>query len=196
MGRKNLATERTAQILDAFERCIVQYGLEGASLEKIASEAGMKRSIIRHYVGNRDDLLDALIERIVHNYQENLAKADAEVEGISARYYLPQVMDYLFKPEGSNKPQDKVIIDVLMTAKDRYPKAKEFLKDLFTALTNSLAKDLIDAYPKADTTHCYQVAYGILCLSMTNESMMWLGMDVSFNQSARECADSLLHTLE
>lgn len=30
MGRKSLATERQTEILDAFERCVVQYGLERA----------------------------------------------------------------------------------------------------------------------------------------------------------------------
>lgn len=196
MGRKSLEVERKAQILDAFERCIVKYGLEGTSLEQIATEAKVKRSIIRHYIGNRDDIVDTLIERIVRNYQEELANLDAQVENISARYYLPQVLDYLFTAETRNKPRDKVIIDVLTAAQNRYPKAKSLLNELFNSITQSLAKDLIDAYPSATEAQCHQVAYGIWCLSTTNESMMWLGMDANYNQSARDCAEALLRTLE
>lgn len=36
MGRKSLANERTAQILDAFKRCITQYGLDVSFLPRIA----------------------------------------------------------------------------------------------------------------------------------------------------------------
>ncbi|MEL6407847.1 MAG: TetR family transcriptional regulator [Chloroflexota bacterium] len=196
MGRKSLKVERKAQILDAFERCIVQYGLEGTSLKQVADEADVKRSIIRHYIGNRDDLVDALIERIVRTYQKQLLELDASAEDMPAKYYLPQVLDYLFRVERTSRPQNKIIIDVLMVAQDRYPKAKGLLRELFKSITDSIAKDLIDAYPNANEKQCQQVAYSIWCLSMSNGSMMWLGMDIAYNQSARASAEALLKTLE
>ncbi|MEM9954438.1 MAG: TetR/AcrR family transcriptional regulator [Chloroflexota bacterium] len=196
MGRKSLKVERKAQILDAFERCIVQYGLDGTSLKQVADEANVKRSIIRHYIGNRDDLVDALIERIVRNYQKQLLELDASAEDMPAKHYLPQVLDYLFRVERTSRPQNKIIIDVLMVAQDRYPKAKGLLRELFKSITDSIAKDLIDAYPNASEKQCQQVAYSIWCLSMSNGSMMWLGMDIVYNQSARASAEALLKTLE
>jgi hypothetical protein len=30
------------------------FGLEGSTLERVAEHAGMKRSVVRHYLGNRD----------------------------------------------------------------------------------------------------------------------------------------------
>ena len=60
MGRPNLTEVRTAEILDAFERCVARYGLEGSSLERVAEEAGVKRSILRHYIGNRDEMITGL----------------------------------------------------------------------------------------------------------------------------------------
>ena len=44
--RPSLAAERTAQILDAFARCIGTHGLEGTSLQRIADEAGVQRFCI------------------------------------------------------------------------------------------------------------------------------------------------------
>ena len=79
MGRKSLAAARREEILDAFERCVVKYGLEGSSLEQIADEAGMKRSIIRHYIGNRDELVDQLVERAVGNYRAQVMQTFAQV---------------------------------------------------------------------------------------------------------------------
>ena len=72
MGRPNLTEIRSAEILDAFERCVARYGLEESSLERVADEAGMKRSILRHYVGNREDLVQGLAERVVTKYRQNL----------------------------------------------------------------------------------------------------------------------------
>ena len=65
MPRPSVKTERTAEILDAFERSVARFGVEGSTLERIAEEAGLRRSLLRHYVGNRDDLLDALVERFL-----------------------------------------------------------------------------------------------------------------------------------
>jgi hypothetical protein len=41
------------QILDAYEECVLQFGLEATSLEAIADQARIKRSVVRHYMGNR-----------------------------------------------------------------------------------------------------------------------------------------------
>ena len=38
MGRPSLTEVRTVEILDAFERCVARYGLEGSSLERIAED--------------------------------------------------------------------------------------------------------------------------------------------------------------
>ena len=65
VGRRSLASTRRPQILRAFEACVLRYGLEGSSLERIAQEAGVRRSLIRHYFGNRNELTEALIEGVI-----------------------------------------------------------------------------------------------------------------------------------
>ena len=80
MGRKSLKEERSALILDAFGRCVARFGLEGTSLEQIATEAGVKRSLIRHYLGNRDDLILALATRVVARYRTMVAEMLAYME--------------------------------------------------------------------------------------------------------------------
>tara|TARA_Y100001934_G_scaffold271573_1_gene358308 strand:+ start:80 stop:697 length:618 start_codon:yes stop_codon:yes gene_type:complete len=65
MSRPNLSEIRKPQILDAFVVCIGRHGLEGTTLARIAQTAGMKRTILRHYIGNRDNLIQSAAERIV-----------------------------------------------------------------------------------------------------------------------------------
>ena len=72
MARPDLSAERSEQILDAFSRCVARSGLDAVSLEEVAGEAGVRRSIIRHYIGNRDDLVAAFLDRLeVHLQRQN-----------------------------------------------------------------------------------------------------------------------------
>ena len=57
MARPSLHAERKKTIMAAFTRCISKQGLEAASLDEIAKEAGMQRSLVRHFAGNREDLV-------------------------------------------------------------------------------------------------------------------------------------------
>jgi hypothetical protein len=65
MGRPSLAESRRAQILDAYEECVLQFGMEARSLEALADQAGIKRSVVRHYMDNRAELRRAFVERII-----------------------------------------------------------------------------------------------------------------------------------
>jgi len=64
MGRKDLSQQRTEQLLDAFEACISEHGLKGATLQRTAEKADMNIGMIHHYIGNRDALLRMSVERL------------------------------------------------------------------------------------------------------------------------------------
>jgi AcrR family transcriptional regulator len=192
MGRKSLATERSAAILDAFERCVVKYGLEGSSLEQIADEAGMKRTILRHYIGNRDELVDQLVERTVENYRTQVMQIFADVTEVEV---VNKVLDALFTPQDVYDAADKIVVDVLMTAKERFPRAKQLLVAMFDEFVAAFATDLARVYPNASAEACRQVSYAIFCLAMSNESFLWLGMAPTYNAAARQSAEQLLRLL-
>jgi AcrR family transcriptional regulator len=192
MARKDLTEERTEEILDAFARCMVKYGLD-ASLEQVAEEAGMTRSIIRHYIGNREEVVNRLIERISQEYLRELQEAGTH---IPQAQMIEATLDYLFNTEPGYDDYDKLIIDVMMTAKERYPQAKQSLIMMLDELVILFTKDLRLAYPQADEARCQQVAYSILCLAMSNESFLWMGMNQAYNIAVRSSAEALLKTLE
>ena len=87
--------ERIATILAATGRSIARNGVNGTTLEKVAAESGMSRSHIRHYVGNRADLIALFRTRILQRYAPP-SLADAEVTGISATEYA---LNFLFDHE-------------------------------------------------------------------------------------------------
>ena len=84
-GRPSLAVERRRQILDAVEECVIRYGLDGSTLERIAAEAGVTRSNLAHFVGNRDEIIEAALTLSVNRY----------VEGMQARLSHLPVEDQL-----------------------------------------------------------------------------------------------------
>ncbi|MGH3225487.1 MAG: TetR/AcrR family transcriptional regulator, partial [Streptosporangiaceae bacterium] len=63
-----MAATRREQILDAVTRCVAEYGLEGTTLERVAEASGFSRGHIRHYVGNREEMLAKCEDRLASHY--------------------------------------------------------------------------------------------------------------------------------
>ena len=83
MARKNLEKKRIPQILDAFERCIMKYGMAETSLERVAKEAKISRTTIHHYIGGRKDLIRAAHKRFADNWLENIGRlADLDIDDL------------------------------------------------------------------------------------------------------------------
>lgn len=96
-GRKSIATERRAQILDAFHQCAVRNGLEKASLREVAGAAGLPVSILHHYFKNREEMVSELVNRIVSGIIENLL---AEIDDIEdPRLRFDKIFRLLFSPK-------------------------------------------------------------------------------------------------
>ncbi|MER5185782.1 TetR family transcriptional regulator, partial [Streptomyces sp. NPDC002896] len=112
MGRRSLAVERRQQIIEATTRCLRRHGLAGATLERIAEESGMSRSHIRHYVGNREDLLLAVVRHLHERYDQAFAASVAEA-AVDAK--LAAVMDYLYGPEFTAPGDDNAVIRELLS---------------------------------------------------------------------------------
>ena len=74
MARRKLDGERIPQILDAFERCIMKYGIAETSLQRVAQEAKISRTTIHHYIGGRKDLISAAHKRFADTWLENIGR--------------------------------------------------------------------------------------------------------------------------
>ncbi|MCP4363627.1 MAG: TetR/AcrR family transcriptional regulator, partial [Chloroflexi bacterium] len=163
MGRKSLANERREQILDAFEVCIRQCGLEGSSLEKVAQEAGVKRSIIRHYIGNRSDLIAAAVDRIINTYQQDLAAA---VQNLPQNQLMPELLDYLFcYEEGGERSHYDILTTALWAAHERDPNTHQLLLNLYQEFETLIFQALTHAYPHSPQSQRQGIAFSIMCLA-------------------------------
>lgn len=198
MGRKSRTEARREEILAAFERCIGRDGID-VPLERIADEAGVQRSLIRHYLGNRDELVDQVIARIAEAYPRRVA----ELLERALERGLEGVLDILFPFADSAHDWDAEAFDeweavigaVLGTAQGRYPQAKERVARMMEEIVERAAAGLLERHPRADPGACREVAYGLFCLIQGHESLLKIGVAARHTDLVRENARHMLERL-
>ena len=79
MGRKSMVEVRRDEITSAVQRCIVRHGLADTTMAMVAEEAGMQRSAISHFLGSREDVITAAIERSCDYYIDLILQVVGEV---------------------------------------------------------------------------------------------------------------------
>lgn len=174
MGRKSLKSERTEQILDAFERCIVKYGLQDSTLQKIADEAGVTRSILRHYIGNRIDLIRALVKRLQQRYIQGLFSKLSR----STNLTLPDdIIDFLFEESFDMPEADETVIRAMIEATARDADLRNEILDMYQTYEDDLTDVLVQAFPDAPISKCRSVSHIAIVASHGNYSLSWLGFD-------------------
>jgi AcrR family transcriptional regulator len=191
MGRPSLASTRRPQILQAFEDCVLKYGLEGSSLERIAQQAGVRRNLIRHYFGNKDDLTEALIADIIERTiaeSQDLAGAADERAGAEA------LADYLTGPRFADK-RDDALVDALMAASHRDAGLRAQLRRKYRAFQRAIEQQLRTSFPAATTDDIRVTAYGLMCLAVGSASMHDIEFPAGMRSYARQSAVQLIDSL-
>ncbi|MCF6311367.1 MAG: TetR/AcrR family transcriptional regulator [Verrucomicrobiales bacterium] len=194
MGRKNLSAERSEQILDAFESCIAKHGLEASTLDMVATEAGVKRSLIRHYLGNRDDALACLVERMIERERAKLPS-----EGVwkmaSSKQIVKGLIDELFGAQADSAAYVLELFKGLWLSSAVNEKTRMHLKRLYREYFRGIEIALLHAFPKAKKTAIRQCAYALLCLSDGHRSMDIISVSSGSKRAVRAAAEGLVEQL-
>jgi AcrR family transcriptional regulator len=109
-GRKSIAAERRAQILDAFHICAVRKGLERASLREVAEEAGVPASNLHHFFKNRDEIVSELVKRIVGGIVDDLKAEVRDSEDSNRR--LKRILEFLLGSRGQKLEDGSLYYDL------------------------------------------------------------------------------------
>lgn len=192
MPRRDLTIERTEQILDAFEQCILRHGLESSSLEKVAEEAGMKRPIIRHYVGNRDDLVMALTKRFIARYR---SRTETMMDSLGEKNRVATLLDILFSDQESESAESVLIFENLILAATRMEPICTLLSEWTAEFLGIVAAEIAQAFPKAKAKDHQEVAWGLVSIYYNHVSLMGLGLPKKISANSRRAAQRLVNTL-
>ncbi|MEZ5380832.1 MAG: TetR/AcrR family transcriptional regulator [Microthrixaceae bacterium] len=74
--------EANALVLDAAERAIGRLGFERTTIDDIADEAGVSRSLVYRHFGSRDEILTGVIGRITDALTSDLAQRLDETQSL------------------------------------------------------------------------------------------------------------------
>ncbi len=72
--KRQNATIRKPQIVQAFYETIIKEGFEGASLTRVAQRCGLNQTLILHYFKNKENLTLACVDRAVEEYSKLLQR--------------------------------------------------------------------------------------------------------------------------
>ncbi len=192
MPRPNLQAERREQIIDAYATCVGRYGVDGATLQQVADESGLARPLIHHNVGNRDDLLDALVARLG-------VQGNAEMESLLA--YLPEtqrctaLLELLFDPRWASSRGDMQLHLALQFAAHSRPALRRILTEWQDQFEAAVAAELGAEYPQAEADAITAVATGIVALYINADVMAALDPNSGLFTRSLNAAERLMETL-
>lgn len=191
MGRPNLTAVRRREIFDAFEECILKFGLEGSTLELIADQAGMKRSVVRHYTGNREELIRDFVDDFIRRTQQAQDEALCETQPEVA---FGNLIDLIAGPRFAD-PREDALLDALMAASHRDPELRAQLREVYRTFRRAIAKHLRATSPSASAPAIRQAAHALMCLAYGHATMSDLGLATHELRHVRDAAHSILDSL-
>jgi len=192
MGRRSLKAERREQILEAFEACVAEHGLEGTTLERVAEYAGLGRPAIRHNVGNREALIDAALDRIILRHEAayaDITKALPRTQRVQA------LSQYLFTGGFTGEPDaEDALLDELFALRHRDPLIAKRLDLMYRRFQRTIAREL-ERETEASRSECNRVAYLIMVLAYGHSTFCGLGPGKRRGTVCREHALALVAEL-
>lgn len=191
MGRPSLAEVRRPQILDAVITCMTRDGIAGTTVAAVAQEAGVQPSIIRHYVGNRDDFVRAAVERALANVHTAVIKP---VEILPPTERLEAQLDLLFGGP-LNAPDINQLVDQLVADSYLDERTRSALHELYRDFQQLLLDTLVDVYPNGAPEARRQAASGLLALAHAGATFAWLDFDPQGPADIRAAALTLIEAL-
>ncbi|MEM9621694.1 MAG: helix-turn-helix domain-containing protein, partial [Pseudomonadota bacterium] len=159
MPRPSVATERRAEILEAFEACALRKGLQATTLADVAEEAGLPRPLVRHFMGNRDDMVAGLIERMMERAIDDIEQALAAAEPASANSQLQIILSRTFMDPVTNR-----LMVQLWQQSWQDKKLHARLEDVYRRCVEQIHDRL---FPEPTPTS-YDLAYAVSALALGN----------------------------
>lgn len=191
MGRPSLAAERRGQILDAVTRCVGEYGIEGTTLERVAEVSGFSRGHIRHYVGNREEMLDQFRRRLTDGYVGRMREIS---DGAKPGQRGAALVRFLFGKE-FGPAADNVAINALMWTAARDEAVRGYLRSTYLALERTVARALRADYPHAPAAECASTAYTLICLAFAHSTLQELSFPAARQRAVTAVTARLLDHL-
>jgi len=189
MGRKSLKEQRSSEIITALERCIEKRGLEGTTLEQVAQEAGKSRRIIRHYLGNREELILNAINQIERKHMDSAMEVIGNFQG-EARF--ESALNYLFSEKFNNLPLNNLLAGLLASAVRGDEMIRGAMKRIYDKFQSTIEDELKRSFPGAKRKACRYAAFTIMTLAFGSGWMMQIGFAKQLTENNKSTAFNVI----
>jgi len=173
MARPSMAKQRQEEILDALEICILEKGIQATSLEYLAETAKMKRTILRHYIGNRDEIICALSTRWSKLYQQQWQET---LVWLPEHDRVNALIDMLFSARNEQYVKNTIIGEALFSEAKRLDRLKVDIQKNMDDFIQVFINQLTLENPRAEHDKIKLVAHGIHANYLMAESLLLLEM--------------------
>jgi AcrR family transcriptional regulator len=190
MGRPKKDEARKEEILEAFERCVIREGITSTTLQKVADEAGLPRSLVRYFVGNRDEMIGLLISRVIGRAYRPLRELDSP----DASFPLHELLDYLFAGAFLNNTTNSVV-DRLWEIANSDESVRNELKNMYTNFKAMIEKSMKAEGLGTSAAQRAGAAQLLLSLAYGEASFNQLGMNSGKKDNARNLAGIVVSQL-
>lgn len=178
MARPKISEERREEILEAFETCVVRKGFVETTLDDVAREVGLPRPLVRYFIGNRDDMVNCLIERI-------LARGEARMNVILSqnKSFTPaDISDALFDQIFADGTTNIVIMELWhLSIRDEALRMR--LASIYRRIVFEVSARIQGNAARKDANRALDVAFAAVSLAFGMSFFNFMGL--SANDSSR-----------
>lgn len=175
--------------MQALVRCVARLGIDGATLAAVADEAGLTRPLIRHHLGNRDDILHSLQEYVLKGFSDQTRALAAALPDAAPAAAL---VDILFSDAGATDP-DLVLAFAALTARSGDDTGlRDACRASISEFETTIAQAIEAEFPHLERSVVEQTAQGIAALYFNMMSLSPLAMSRTWNLNAKKNAVNLL----
>lgn len=187
MGRPSKFEERSEAIMQAFELCVARQGLAATTLNDVAVEAGLPRSLVRYFMGNRDEMVDRLVGRLMARAETSLsrvrdARGDAGLDGL---------LDLYFGEVFANELSNTVMSELWHLARED-EHVRDRVKDVYTYAIGQLSGAMKREGRGASDAERQSAAYTILSIALGDSSLVDFGIASQERSMLRAAADLII----
>lgn len=193
MPRPSLKEQRSQEILDAYLTCVARFGLDGATQERIAEEAGCKRPLLRHYLGNKDEMITALAD---HTFAGFAASLEELRQALPNSATPSDLVEALFSEGAGTDPRLMLAYQALVVATPDRSDLREGLINSLTDFFDLIETILRKAAPDAPDAIIRAVIQGISALFVSMDSLSPLGPPANWRTEMKLAASLLASVLE
>lgn len=175
--------ERRAQLVNAFIDLVARESLEHVTLDDVAASAGMKRSALNHFIGNREDLIVATVDELAARYftvMNEAAGAEPDIEQLLAVMFSK---DWIL----ANDIEDAAF-DALLSEAMRNERTRDIVNSGYQQFIAKIEGALHRSYPYAPSAAVRETGYAIACLIEQNITFQQLGFPWARVRGAKQAA--------